>query len=110
MALLPEDVLWMACRGGSHAFGQPDLIGSLEPGKKADIVLVDLDSPFAMPVHRPTSALVYNMSAGNVDTVMVDGKLLMQDKKILFVDEKEVLKEARTACKCLFERAGVSVE
>ena len=110
MALLPEDVLWMACRGGSHAFGQPDLIGALEAGRKADVVLVDMDTPFAMPVHRAPSALVYNLSAGDVDTVMVDGSLLMQDKKILFVDEKEVLKEARKACKRLFERAGVAVD
>ena len=51
MALLPEDVLWMACRGGAAAFGQPEPIGSLEVGKKADIVLVDLNTPFAMPVH-----------------------------------------------------------
>ena len=110
MALLPEDVLRMACRGGSYAFGQSESIGALEPGRKADVVLVDLDTPFAMPVHRATSALVYNLSARDVDTVMVDGKLLMQDKEILFVDEKEVLKEARAACKHLFDRAGVTVD
>ena len=52
MALLPEDVIWMACRGGAAAFGLPDQIGSLEPGKKADLILVDLDTPLAMPVHR----------------------------------------------------------
>ena len=52
--------LWMACRGGAAAFGQPELIGSLEVGKKADVVLVDLNTPLAMPVHKPVSALVYN--------------------------------------------------
>ncbi|NPV74936.1 MAG: amidohydrolase [Anaerolineae bacterium] len=107
MAVLPEQVLRMACRGGSLAFGRPDAIGSLEAGKKADIVLVDLDTPFAMPVHNAVSALVYNLSYGSVDTVLVDGNILMKDKKILVVDEKEVLKEARIACKKLFERAGV---
>ena len=50
MVLLPEDALWMACRGGAAAFGQPELIGSLEVGKKADMVLVDLNTPLAMPV------------------------------------------------------------
>jgi 5-methylthioadenosine/S-adenosylhomocysteine deaminase len=107
MALLPEDVLWMACRGGAAAFGQADRIGSLEVGKKADVVLVDLDTPRAMPVHRPVSALVYNASAGEVDTVIVDGQVLMRHRQILCVDEKALLAEARAACARLFQRAGV---
>lgn len=108
MALLPEDVLWMACRGGAHAFGQPAAIGSLEIGKKADVVLVDLDTPFAMPVHRVASALVYNVNSGSVDTVIVDGKVLMRGKEVLVVDEKAVLAEARAACARLFARAGIA--
>ncbi len=107
MALLPEDVLWMACRGGSQAFGQPEFIGSLEVGKKADIVLVDLDTPFAMPVHRVASALVYNINSGSVDTVIVNGKILMRGKEVLVVDEKALLAEAREACGRLFARAGI---
>lgn len=107
MALLPEDVIWMACRGGSQAFGQPDFIGSLEVGKKADVVLVDLDTPFAMPVHRVPSALVYNVNSGSVDTVIVDGSILMRDKQVLVVDERALLAEAREACDKLFARAGI---
>lgn len=108
--LLPEDVLRMACRGGAVAFGMPDQIGSLEAGKKADIVLVDLDTPMAMPVHRIPSALVYNASNRDVDTVIVDGRILMDDKEILFLDEKALLERARQTCAHLFERAGVVVE
>lgn len=108
--LLPEDVLWMACRGGAAAFGMPESIGSLEVGKKADIVLVDLDTPMAMPVHRVPSALVYNTSTRDVDTVIVDGKLLMKNKEILFLDEKALLAKARQSCTTLFERAGVVVD
>ncbi|NPV74956.1 MAG: amidohydrolase [Anaerolineae bacterium] len=107
MALLPRDVLWMACRGGAKAFGQPDWIGSLEAGKRADVVIVDLDQPAATPVHSAEAALVYHHGGQMVDTVIVDGNVLMQDKKILAVDEKEVLREARHACKRLFERAGI---
>jgi 5-methylthioadenosine/S-adenosylhomocysteine deaminase len=107
MALLPEDVLRMACRGGAAAFGQPHLIGSLEVGKKADVVLVDLDTPLAMPVHKPVSALVYNVGYGSVDTVIVDGKVLIRGKRVLCVDEGALLAEARRACRRLFERAGV---
>ncbi len=110
MVLLPEDVIWMACRGGAAAFGQSELIGSLEVGKKADVVLVDLNTPRAMPVHSAPSALVYNASAGEVDTVIVDGQILMRDREILCVDEKALLAEARAACARLFDRAGVKVD
>lgn len=105
--ILPEDVLRMACRGGAYAFGMPDSIGSLEVGRKADIVLVDLDSPFAVPVHNPLSAVVYCLNSGAVDTVLVDGDILMRDKQILVVDEQAVLEEARAACRGLMARAGV---
>lgn len=108
--LLPNDVLQMACRGGAAAFGMPDQIGSLEAGKKADLVLVDMDTPMAMPVHRVTSALVYNLSNRDVDTVIVNGKILMQDKEILFIDEKALLAKARKTCANLFERAGILAE
>jgi 5-methylthioadenosine/S-adenosylhomocysteine deaminase len=105
MALSPEDVLVMACRGGAATFGQPDLIGSLEIGKKADLVLVDLDSPFSMPVHKIPSTLVYSTTAGQVDTVVIDGRIVMRDKKITIMDEKAVLAQSRTVCAQLFERA-----
>jgi 5-methylthioadenosine/S-adenosylhomocysteine deaminase len=108
--LLPEDVLWMACRGGAAAFGLPDKIGSLQAGKKADVVLVDLDTPMAAPVHRIPSALVYNAGVRDVHTVIVDGRILMQDKEILFLDEKALLREARQSCDRLFKRAGIIVE
>jgi len=72
-------------------------------------VLVDLNTPFAMPVHRVPSALVYNINAREVDTVIVNGEILMQDKKILFVDEEALLDKARQACEELFKRAGVVV-
>jgi 5-methylthioadenosine/S-adenosylhomocysteine deaminase len=105
MTIYPEDVLEMACRGGSITFGQPELIGSLEVDKKADIVLVDLDSPFMIPVHKVPSALVYNARASQVDTVIIDGQIVMRDKEITVVDEKAVLAQARTVCDKLFERA-----
>jgi len=109
MALLPEAVLWMACRGGAAALGQARFIGSLEVGKKADVVLVDLNTPRAMPVHRVPSALVYNASGGDVDTVIVDGQVLMRGKNVLCVDEAALLDAARAACTRLFRRAGVVV-
>ena len=107
MVLLPDDILWMACRGGAAAFGLPEKIGSIEPGKKADIVLIDLNTPMAMPVHRVPSALVYNVSNRDVDTVIVNGQILMEKKEILFLDEKALLDKSRKVCDDLFLRAGV---
>jgi 5-methylthioadenosine/S-adenosylhomocysteine deaminase len=107
MALLPEDVLRMACRGGAAAFGMSEQIGSLQPGKKADLILVDLDTPLATPVHKVASALIYNLGARDVDTVIVDGRVLMRDKRILVLDEKAILAKARKVCADLFVRAGI---
>ena len=73
-------------------------------------VLVDLNTPFAMPIHKPVSVLVCNAGCGSVDTVIVDGKLLMRGKKVLCVDEEALLAEARQVCGRLFERAGVVVD
>jgi 5-methylthioadenosine/S-adenosylhomocysteine deaminase len=109
MALLPEDVLWMATMGGAQAMGQLDDIGSLEVGKKADITLVDLDAPHIMPVHSAASALVYNANCGDVDTVIVDGQILMRDKQIRCVDEHALLAACREANHHLFERSGIDV-
>ena len=109
MALLPKDVLSMATVGGARAMGQSDQIGSLEVGKKADVVLVDLDAAHIAPVHRAASALVYNANGRDVDTVIVDGEILMRDKHVLCLDEEALLAEARAACGSLFERAGITL-
>lgn len=107
-ALLPEDVLWMAARGGAQAFGDPDL-GQLTPGAKADVVLVDLNSPRMQPVWRVASALVYNANGGDVDTVIVDGHVLMRRKQIVCLDEPALLAECRQVAGRLLARAGVQL-
>jgi 5-methylthioadenosine/S-adenosylhomocysteine deaminase len=108
MSLLPEDVLDMAVRGGARAMGLAGEIGSLAVGQKADITVVDLNAPHIMPVHRVPSALVYNANGGDVDTVIVDGRVLMHNKQVLFLDEKALLDECRAANRRLFERAGIA--
>lgn len=106
-ALLPGDVLNMACHFGARAFGQDDL-GRLAPGGKADVVVVDLDSPRMQPVLSVPSALVYNANGGDVDTVIVDGRVLMQNKQVVCLDEPALLKECRAASRQLLQRAGVT--
>jgi 5-methylthioadenosine/S-adenosylhomocysteine deaminase len=110
MALLPNDVLEMATRGGARAMGLHSEIGRLEVGKKADITLVDLNAAHIMPVHRAPSALVYNANGGDVDTVIVDGQVLMRGKKVLVVDEEALLAECRAANRRLFERGEIKVD
>ena len=106
--LTPEDVLYMACREGAYAFGQPDEIGSLEVGKKADVVIVDMNNPrLALPSLSIPSLLVNFARSSDVTTVIVDGKILMKDGEILFVDEEALVQEFIAVRRDLLKRAGV---
>ncbi|MFT4596473.1 MAG: 5-methylthioadenosine/S-adenosylhomocysteine deaminase [Paracrocinitomix sp.] len=107
MALLPGDSIEMACRGGAKAFGTEDSTGMIAAGRKADVVLVDLNSIFIAPVHSIESALVFNASPANVTHVVVDGRVLIDDRKVTFVDEDELLAESRIAAARVFKAAGV---
>jgi 5-methylthioadenosine/S-adenosylhomocysteine deaminase len=92
--LPPEQVIQMACMNGAHAFGLPGQIGSLEPGKKADIILIDLDSSrLAMPCLSVPSLLVNLASSNDVATTIVGGKILMRDKEILVLNEDQLQRE-----------------
>ena len=113
IALQPEDVVAMACRGGARAFGSPeeigtsDELGQLVAGAKADLVVVNLETVFASPVHRPVSSLVFCCSPADVVHVMVDGRLLVEDGSLTMIDEAALINEAREAAQRVFRRAGV---
>ena len=106
-ALLPEDALRMATRGGAWAAGRPDDLGVLEVGRLADFVVVDLDSVFVAPVHRVVSALVFNVTPREVRHVVVDGRVVIEDRRLASADEREELRRAYRACRTLFARAGL---
>lgn len=107
-ALPPEEVIQMACREGAIAFGQPEQIGSLEEGKKADLILVSMNAPrLTTPSLSIASLLVFFGRSEDVDTVIVDGNILMRSKEILGVDEEALLQEFRLARRHLLQRAGV---
>lgn len=108
MALQPEHVLWMATRGGADALGMPSELGAIEAGRRADLVVVDLDSPFLAPVHRLASALVFNAAPSNLDAVVVDGRVLMRNGRLVDVDVAAELAGARQHCARLMARAGIS--
>lgn len=103
----PEQALEMACRGGAAAMGLANEIGAIEVGRKADLVAVDLRSPFIAPVHRLASALVFNVTPRDVRHVIVDGDFVMRDAVLTRCDEQRVLAAAEDACDQLFRRAGI---
>jgi len=91
------EVLAMATIGGARALRWDKEIGSIEVGKKADLILVDLKKPHLTPVHNVVSNLVYSANGGDVDTVLVDGKIVMRERKVLTLDEEEILQRAQEA-------------
>ncbi len=97
-------VLEMATINGAIALGLQDKIGSLEVGKKADIVVVDMKKSHLAPMHNVISHLVYSAVGGDVDTVMVDGKVLMQESRVLTLDEVKVVEDTQKAADDLLAR------
>ena len=87
-------VLQMATCEGAKVLGQNHLIGSLEAGKKADIIIVDTHQPHLTPMYNPASHLVYAARGSDVITSIINGKLIMEDRCLLTIDIKEVMAKA----------------
>jgi 5-methylthioadenosine/S-adenosylhomocysteine deaminase len=90
----PEDLLEWAARNGARALGHGQIAGSLEAGKKADLFVVDARRPNLVPAVRIVSAFVHNGQAADVEAVMVDGRWLMRDGKVLTLDEPDIVARA----------------
>jgi 5-methylthioadenosine/S-adenosylhomocysteine deaminase len=94
-AIPAATALEMATIGGARAIGLDKEIGSLEAGKKADVVVVSMNSARQTPLYDPVSHLVYATHGDDVRTVVVNGKVLMRDRKLLTLDEAAVIADAR---------------
>ncbi len=106
-ALVPAlNALEFATINGAKALGLDDEIGSLEVGKRADIIMLDSQGSNMVPMTNPVSHLVYSAKGSNVETVIVDGKVIMEERRMLTLDEKQVIEFAREQAKDLFERSG----
>jgi 5-methylthioadenosine/S-adenosylhomocysteine deaminase len=70
-------------------------LGSLEPGKKADVVIIDLNQPHLTPLYEPCSHLVYAARGADVRDVVIDGNVVMRQRELLVFDEKEVMAKLR---------------
>ncbi|MDR2569085.1 MAG: amidohydrolase [Oscillospiraceae bacterium] len=101
LAVTAEEGFEIATRNGAAAMGRSD-IGEIKPGNIADLVIIDLDCPNMQPVNNPMSALAYSTNGSEVETVMVEGKILMENKDFLTIDTKRVYHEVSKIC----ERIG----
>lgn len=108
-ALTAETILKMATINGAKAVLWDKEIGSLEVGKKADLVVVNPCSWSTIPLHDPISSLVYCMRTENVDSLMCNGQWIMRNRKILTVNEEEILSVSRKAASELLSKAKIEI-
>jgi 5-methylthioadenosine/S-adenosylhomocysteine deaminase len=94
-ALKAQTVVEMATIDGARALHLEKEIGSLENGKKADLILISLDEPNAVPMYNIYAQLAYALKASDVETVVIGGRLVMRDRKLLTVDEEQAIARAR---------------
>jgi len=94
-ALSAKAVVDMATLEGARALHMDKEIGSLETGKKADLILIGLDAPNAVPMYDVYAQLAYALKGSDVETVIIGGRVVMRDKKLLTVDESAAIARAR---------------
>ncbi len=106
-ALTARDALWMATREGARTLGLEDEVGSIEPGKRADLILVDRDRAHLAPDADPWSTLVYAARGTDVRMTMVDGEILVDGFALARMDGAAIAAEARQAARDVALRAGL---
>ena len=108
LAIGPETVLEMATLNGARALGLGDSLGSLEPNKKADFITIDTDAPHLQPVWNPVATTVFAAQGSDVDTVVINGRVVMRNRVVLTMDEAAVLDDVRGRFRAVADRAGVT--
>lgn len=103
----PGKALEMVTIDSARALGMEDEIGSLEAGKKADVILVDMRKPHLYPMNMPVHRITYFANGNDVDTVVVNGKILMRNRQVPGIDESEILDLAQRATDKALERTGL---
>ena len=107
-ALTADDTLRMATLNGATTLGLRDQIGSIEPGKKADLVVLNLNKPHTVPHPDLTSTIVYAANQNNVETVLVDGKIILYNGNFVNFDEQKALSDCRRSSEKLINRSQIS--
>ena len=103
-----ETILRMATVEGARALGEQDALGTIEAGKRADVIVVRLNESHVTPRADLASTLVYATQSTDVDSVIIDGELVMQERKLLTIDEAQMIDEANAEQEALIERAGLN--
>jgi 5-methylthioadenosine/S-adenosylhomocysteine deaminase len=94
-----KTVVRLATRGGARVLGLDEQTGSLEPGKKADLIGLDLDKPHLTPLYNIYSHVVYAASAADVTLNIINGRVVMRDGELLTLDVEKVMAEVRAIAK-----------
>lgn len=102
-----EQILEMATIQGARALLWDDQIGSLEPGKKADLIILDPMAIGSQPLHDPISGIVYAMTSRNIESSMCGGRWLMKHREVLTIDEQDVLRQVSERAGALLGRTGI---
>jgi 5-methylthioadenosine/S-adenosylhomocysteine deaminase len=105
--LPPGKVLEMVTVDAARALGMEKEIGSLEAGKKADIILIDWFRPHMVPMNMPLYRVAYFANGNDVTTVVINGRVVMRDRKVLTVNEEEVLLTAQREAEAAIRRTGL---
>lgn len=100
-------VVEMATIDGAKVLGLDNIIGSIEVGKRADIILIDINKPHLTPLHDIYAALVYSARGSDVDTVIIDGRIVMRGRVIETVDEYKVMEKATEVSRDLLSRRNL---
>ena len=102
-----EEIIKMGTINGARAILDEENLGSLEPGKKADFIIINPDSVDMLPLHDKIANIVSSMRSNNVESMICNGQWIMRDRKILTVDEEEIIREAKERAKSIYKRAGI---
>ena len=108
LALNAKTVVEMATIDGARALHMENEIGSLEAGKKADLILIGLDQPNAVPMYDVYAQVAYALKGSDVETVIIGGRIVMRDRKLLTVDESAAVAKAREYQKSISKSLGMS--
>jgi len=107
LALNAPAVVAMATIDGARALHLEKEIGSLEPGKKADVIVISLDTPNAVPMYDVYAQIAYSLKASDVETVIIGGRVVMRDHKLITVDEPAAIAKAREYQKTVAASLGM---
>jgi 5-methylthioadenosine/S-adenosylhomocysteine deaminase len=108
LAVPAAAALEMATIGGARALKLDHLVGSLEPGKRADMVIIDLDEDNLVPLYDPVSHVAYAVETGDVRTVIVDGRIVLRDHVLTTADEQEIRRQVRALATGIGSFRGVA--